>query len=144
MKKILPASKGFTLIELMVVVTIIAFLSVIGIVAFTNAQKQARDGRRRADIESIATALESNFNPATGFYAPLTDNMFAGGKQPKDPGTTSYETKLVDSNKGFWTCATLENPQGNSGGVTENAGPPFTMSLAAGTDKFCKISQQSQ
>lgn len=111
MKKFLPASKGFTLIELMVVVTIIAFLSVIGIVAFTNAQKQARDGRRRADIESIATALESN-RTSTGKYPAVTctsTTIFASGKCPTDPDSAKLYTGIPASDSDTFTvCATLE------------------------------------
>lgn len=123
MKKLLPASKGFTLIELMVVVTIIAFLSVIGIVAFTNAQKQARDGRRRADIEAIATALESN--RTAGQYPVVncaSTTIFAGGKCPTDPDPAKSYTgiPLPDLNT-FAVCAILEIPAG---------------------EKFCKYNQQ--
>ena len=50
MKKFLPKLKtnplGFTLVELLVVVAIIAVLSVIGITIFTGVQKNARDARR--------------------------------------------------------------------------------------------------
>lgn len=118
MKKLLPASKGFTLIELMVVVTIIAFLSVIGIVAFTNAQKQARDGRRRADIEAIATALESN-RTSDGKYPAVPDctstTIFANGKCPTDPSTnksSDYKDIPSAATDKFTVCATLEVPAG--------------------------------
>lgn len=97
MKKFLPKTinnpHGFTLIELMVVITIIAFLSVIGAVAFTNAQKNARDGRRRADVEAISTALEANFS--SGMYPAVTCGtepvvIFSNGKCPKTPSNTGY------------------------------------------------------
>lgn len=83
MKKILPKSarnpQGFTLIELMVVITIIAVLSLIGIVAFTSVQKNARDARRRGDVDAIANALEANKGMNGDTYSTLTDSMFASG-----------------------------------------------------------------
>lgn len=50
--------RGFTLIELMVAVAIVAILSSVGFVTFSNSQKVGRDGKRKADLLSIATALE--------------------------------------------------------------------------------------
>jgi len=54
----MAARKGFTLIELMVVIAIIAILSTVGFVSFTNAQIAGRDARRKQDLRSIAQALE--------------------------------------------------------------------------------------
>lgn len=53
--------RGFTIIELMVVVSIIAILSAIGIATFVYAQKQSRDARRISDLRSIESALELYF-----------------------------------------------------------------------------------
>lgn len=81
----LARSAGFTLVELLVVVSIIAVLSVMGIVVLGNVQKGARDARRKADIQAISKALEVNYNDASGQYVPLTGAMFAGGAVPQDP-----------------------------------------------------------
>ncbi len=51
------STRAFTFIELLVVVTIIAILSAIGLVSFTNANRNARDAKRKADLESIRQAL---------------------------------------------------------------------------------------
>jgi prepilin-type N-terminal cleavage/methylation domain-containing protein len=53
--------KGFTLVELMVVITVIAILMTIAIVSFTRIQKQARDTKRKADIRTLQTALQAYF-----------------------------------------------------------------------------------
>lgn len=151
MKKLLPKLKnnpqGFTLIELMVVISIIAFLSVIGIASFTNTQKTARDGRRRGDIDAIAKAMESNYNAVAGTYdssftAPssITASFFASNGVPSDPsggasncfaagssasgaGTSScaYVGNHVNSQKGFWVCAPLESVANGNASATGGA-----------------------
>ena len=89
MKKFLPV-KGFTLVELLVVVSIIAILSVIGLAIFGNIQKGARDARRKTDVDSIAQAMEINYGKdIAGQYKGLLDNMFSSGTIPKDPVSTN-------------------------------------------------------
>lgn len=91
MKKLLPKTannqQGFTLIELMVAITIVAILSMMGLVAFTSVQKNARDSRRRGDIDAIAIALEANKNPNQAKYATVIETQFAAKLVPSDPLT---------------------------------------------------------
>lgn len=105
MKKVLPKSinnpKGFTLIELLVVISIIAILSIIGLVLYSGIQAKARNATRRADIDSIAKALELN-KTSTG-YISLATTQFANGVIPVlDPkaivycGNTTASTQPVD------------------------------------------------
>lgn len=85
--------KGFTLIEMLVVIAIISILIGIGINTFTIAQKKARDVRRKADLRSYQTALEL-YKQDTGLYpASPTGWVYAHGlvlapylnQNPKDP-----------------------------------------------------------
>lgn len=49
---------GFTLIELLVSMTIVAVLVGISLVSYQGARKAGRDGKRKADLEQIRSALE--------------------------------------------------------------------------------------
>ena len=59
---------GFSLIELLVVISIIGILAGIALVSFTGAQRQARDSERKSDIKQYQAYLESYANARVGFY----------------------------------------------------------------------------
>ncbi|MBI2011635.1 type II secretion system protein [Candidatus Daviesbacteria bacterium] len=75
---ILKSKRGFTLVELIVTITIIAVLSAVALTTYSSAQTKARDHRRKQDIKSIQTALElyysvnKKYPSSTGWY--LSDN----------------------------------------------------------------------
>lgn len=81
----LSEPKGFTLVELLVVISIIAILSTIGLTVFANVNKSARDAKRKEDIQAIAKALEVNYNDSSGKYTALAANQFSGNTWPTDP-----------------------------------------------------------
>lgn len=50
--------KSFTLIEILVVISIIGLLAAVAAVSYSTLNRNARDARRKADIEQIRAALE--------------------------------------------------------------------------------------
>ena len=82
-KKVYPECnrRGFTLVELLVVVSIIAILSVIGLVIFTNVQKNARDAKRKGDLQAIHTALEI-YKTQNGTYPQTSGWRFSDSASP--------------------------------------------------------------
>lgn len=53
---------AFTLIELLIVITIIGILMAIGASTFIGSRRAARDSRRLGDIKNVVTALEQYYN----------------------------------------------------------------------------------
>ena len=79
----MPKKNGFTLVELMVVITIIGILSVIGIAIYSGLQKSARDTKRKQDIMAISKALEArNFNDS---YPAIQANWFVKPGEQGEP-----------------------------------------------------------
>lgn len=155
MKKYLPKSfnnphLGFTLVELLVVVAIIAILAVIGLTIFSNLQKGARDARRKGDIDSISQAMEANYGKTTsGTYDAMADGMFASGKVPTDPintGTTCSANNCkycVRATAGACTTETTVAVGVPASGTSYNVCASLESNTGpGGTAFYCKSAQQ--
>lgn len=93
---------GFTLIELLVVIAILGILMTLGFAAYRGLQANARDTKRRSEINSIANALEIRFQATSGgvcdgqslasnggTYCPLVTSWFANNTVPVDVNASS-------------------------------------------------------
>ncbi len=54
-------NKGFTIIELLIVIVVIGILAAIGFVAYGNVTKSARDSDRQADASALAKKAEEYY-----------------------------------------------------------------------------------
>jgi type II secretion system protein G len=59
--------RGFTIVELLVVIVVIAILAAITIVAYNGIQQRARDSSIRADLANLSKKLEL-YNADNGTY----------------------------------------------------------------------------
>ncbi len=70
MKKVINLKlRAFTLIELLIVISIIGVLVTISMTSFASAQKRSRDTTRKAQTLNISSALE-RYRSANNVYAP--------------------------------------------------------------------------
>jgi prepilin-type N-terminal cleavage/methylation domain-containing protein len=75
--------KGFTVIEILVAISIIALLSTLAMTAVSQARIRGRDTRRKADLEQVRKALilyadeHNNSLPTTGFGSSGNGNGWA-------------------------------------------------------------------
>jgi len=65
---------GFTLVELLITITIIGILASVGLGTFTSAQKKSRDSRRKNDLATISKALEVYNNDHNATYPYPADD----------------------------------------------------------------------
>jgi general secretion pathway protein G len=122
--------KGFSFIEILVVVTIIGIIATIGLVTYTEFLKQSRDAKRKGDIEQIRAAIEiyksnNNSYPTIDItnQTDICDDMpaCASGvyylrKVPDDPKNDTYEYVYSSDGSDYTLCALLEQGSTSSYG----------------------------
>lgn len=59
--------RGFTIVELLVVVAVIAILASVTLALFTNAQMNSRDSARKNNVKTLGTLLDRYYD-RNGFY----------------------------------------------------------------------------
>lgn len=92
------SQKGFTIVELLIVIVVIGILAALVLNTFSGVQRRARDSQRQTDVNSIATQLEVYYNDRGGY--PLANTITtgnlrgldAGALQPPNSGATSINS----------------------------------------------------
>lgn len=94
-----PCSEaGFTLLELLVVMTIIGILASIAIPALRDSPQRAREAALREDLFTLRSTIDS-YHGDKGYYPPDLATLVTDGYMrqiPVDPMTKSRETWVVE------------------------------------------------
>jgi len=112
--------KGFTFMELLVVLSVGALIFSIGTITYSSAVKSSRDSRRKADLESIRQALElcrsfaGSYPAAVGGAVPSPLSCGSPSQTymqstPKDPKTEADYPYSRPTTTTYTVSATLEN-----------------------------------
>lgn len=65
-------NKGFTLLELLIVIVILGTLATFVIIRLTGGEKSARDARRRSDLKQYQTIIEAYKSSRDGYFPSRT------------------------------------------------------------------------
>jgi prepilin-type N-terminal cleavage/methylation domain-containing protein len=79
LKQNLQKQKGFTIVELLIVIVVIGILAALVLNTFGSVQAKARDAQRQTDVRSLATALEVYFNDRGSYPANINSSATLTG-----------------------------------------------------------------
>ncbi|HYQ96300.1 MAG TPA: prepilin-type N-terminal cleavage/methylation domain-containing protein [Candidatus Eisenbacteria bacterium] len=102
------SGRGFTLIELVIVIVILGILAAVAIPKYEDMQEQARSATLKGQVGSIRSAIAIQYgrnalNGAASFPV-LNGSIFADGNIPKEPVMRSNAVKTTPGvdNAGGW------------------------------------------
>lgn len=111
------SERGFTLLELLVVMTIIGILAAIAVPALRDSPQRAREAALKEDLFSMRSVIDQYHGDKGNYPADLQTLVTEGylRKIPTDPMTKSADT---------WTVAYEEAPTGDSSSPSSSGDTP--------------------
>ena len=118
---------GFSLIELLVVTTIIIVLMTIGLVSYSQASRNGRNAKRKSDLETTRQALVLYRNDIGGYPVGSDFTVMLGVisdyisfSSLTDPKSPTYDYTYDSAGVNFELCATLETSSGTESYCIDN------------------------
>jgi prepilin-type N-terminal cleavage/methylation domain-containing protein len=127
-------NKGFTIVELLIVIIIIGILATLVIVTFTGINQKARNSKRQTDVNAITSHVQA-FYAQYGFYptqADLVSTSFRSSymkgldakalQDPKQNGTGTIGTSVGAAQYGYVASSTVTGNTCNNTTATDDTG----------------------
>jgi prepilin-type N-terminal cleavage/methylation domain-containing protein len=111
-----PATKGFTLIELMVVVTILAVLSIVAITSYKYYTVRAQAQEARQLLMEIQMKQESYFSTYSEYVTANPGAVDFTNLYPPAGQTAKFADGAADASRFDWTPMDCSNPATNEVG----------------------------
>ena len=86
---LLGMKRGFTVVEVLITLAVMAILLTLGVVSLRGMQANARDKERESDIQTMARGLERRYAEGNPVAVHMTDdagNPVPAGSRDTDPG----------------------------------------------------------
>jgi len=137
--------RGFSLFELLIVISIIGILTAVVSVAYSGAQKKTRDTRRVEDLKLIQTAAEQYYSQTSYVYPTSTTGPWVSGTgdtilaiTPSEPKASWTAYKYTLTGTVYCVCAKVEDTSNG------NSSDDVCTFVAAGSTAtyFCVKNQQ--
>jgi fimbrial protein pilin len=113
-------NQGFTLVELLIVIVIIAILTVVSLVAYNGLQNQAKTSAAKSTVDSVAKKAEL-YNTEEGKYpediAKLTSadtkkSYYIASTNVSDLGTGTFGSSTPTTTVKYTKCPASGDPTG--------------------------------
>lgn len=101
--------KGFSFIEILVVVTIIGVLTSLAAITYGNFLKQSRDAKRKTDLTQIAAALEMYRSNNDQYYSASFNGDCAGVTTWLSSYITTVPSDPKNSSGYYYNCIISAN-----------------------------------
>lgn len=115
--------RGFTIVELLIVIIVIAILAGVTIVAYTGIQNNAKNASLQASVQQASTKLSSKFLLSGNTYAPASD--FASVTGLVSDAITTY-TYIVSADQQNYCVSALNTTTGASFAASNKAVAPVS------------------
>ena len=119
--------KGFTLVELLIVVSIIGVLATIGVPTFRTMSQKARKSEAKMALGALFTA-ETGFFSEYGYYGSVMDKM--GFELEGNQASRTYAVGFLDTNCNLLAGTTVPDPASIAGSSLNLAFPSYYLGTA--------------
>jgi prepilin-type N-terminal cleavage/methylation domain-containing protein len=136
---VMRKNRGYTLLELLVVITVIVVIASVGFVSYAGTSKKARDTKRKADLDAIAKAMEQYYSVCAGVYPAPSSGYVPTSIVCASPAQTIMATVPTDPTGNNRYTMTQPSGTTSSFSVCLPDTPPLE---AESTTPYCRTNLQ--